>query len=266
MQAPDNAWQEMWENAKPVPARRQKRLFDDTKEAEKAIQYLANLRPGEFSQLMVPAFLQACVHRLLVEPFDFVPAVHEVISTTIPILVQLSRLPCRPEVQHFNNAHNEDFERRKTKAREVSRRLAAAETTLSQALSLRAKFLADAQEVTDSAAPDDKVAVGSQMEAFVRQLYTSPEVNVIGASRGPAGQLIRKMFAEAMREREMITEDMVVNEEDIFPAAYSREYIIRSYVPRPRIYSAKSPQRLYLCIKRNEFRMAGAFTIDTESL
>ena len=27
-----NIWRESWENAKPVPARRQKRLFDDTRE------------------------------------------------------------------------------------------------------------------------------------------------------------------------------------------------------------------------------------------
>jgi hypothetical protein len=38
MQAAGNIWQETWESAKPVPARRQKRLFDDTREAEKVIQ------------------------------------------------------------------------------------------------------------------------------------------------------------------------------------------------------------------------------------
>jgi len=38
MTLPGNIWQESWENAKPVPARRQKRLFDDTREAEKVIQ------------------------------------------------------------------------------------------------------------------------------------------------------------------------------------------------------------------------------------
>jgi Rab3 GTPase-activating protein catalytic subunit len=30
-----NTWQELWTAAKPVPAARQKRLFDDTREAEK---------------------------------------------------------------------------------------------------------------------------------------------------------------------------------------------------------------------------------------
>ena len=34
MKIPGNMWLEVWETATPVPARRQKRLFDDTKEAE----------------------------------------------------------------------------------------------------------------------------------------------------------------------------------------------------------------------------------------
>lgn len=34
MKIPGNIWVEVWENAKPIPVRRQKRLFDDTKEAE----------------------------------------------------------------------------------------------------------------------------------------------------------------------------------------------------------------------------------------
>ena len=39
MQIPGNMWVEVWQSAKPIPARRQRRLFDDTKEAEK-VRYL----------------------------------------------------------------------------------------------------------------------------------------------------------------------------------------------------------------------------------
>lgn len=37
MKIPGNMWAEVWETARAIPARRQKRLFDDTKEAEKVI-------------------------------------------------------------------------------------------------------------------------------------------------------------------------------------------------------------------------------------
>ncbi len=35
MQLPDNLWVEAWQQARPIACRRQKRLFDDGKEAEK---------------------------------------------------------------------------------------------------------------------------------------------------------------------------------------------------------------------------------------
>ena len=35
MRIPGNMWAEVWQSARPVPVRRQKRLFDETKEAEK---------------------------------------------------------------------------------------------------------------------------------------------------------------------------------------------------------------------------------------
>lgn len=35
MKVPGNLWIDVWSTAQPVPVRRQKRLFDDTREAEK---------------------------------------------------------------------------------------------------------------------------------------------------------------------------------------------------------------------------------------
>lgn len=43
MKIPSNMWVEAWETAKPVPARRQRRLFDDTREAEKVKKRLRGI-------------------------------------------------------------------------------------------------------------------------------------------------------------------------------------------------------------------------------
>lgn len=40
MKIPGNMWVEAWETARVAPARRQKRLFDDTKEAEKVMMMM----------------------------------------------------------------------------------------------------------------------------------------------------------------------------------------------------------------------------------
>lgn len=45
MKIPSNMWVEAWETAKPIPARRQRRLFDDTREAEKVTEvWVSNIR------------------------------------------------------------------------------------------------------------------------------------------------------------------------------------------------------------------------------
>merc|ERR1712020_640079 len=64
MEADGNIWKEAWENAKPLPARRQKRLFDDTREAEKVLQYLNNLKPSEAAHLLMPVLEHAAIARI----------------------------------------------------------------------------------------------------------------------------------------------------------------------------------------------------------
>ena len=65
MRSEGNIWTELWEQARIVPARRQRRLFDDTKEAEKVMSYLTGLSPGDVASLLHPVLLQAAHLRLL---------------------------------------------------------------------------------------------------------------------------------------------------------------------------------------------------------
>ena len=70
MEMEGNIWKEAWENAKPVPARRQKRLFDDTREAEKVLQYLSSLKPSEAAHMLIPVLQHASIVRILDETQD----------------------------------------------------------------------------------------------------------------------------------------------------------------------------------------------------
>ncbi len=42
-----------------MPAHRQRRLFDETREAEKVVQFLVDLSLADMAQLLLPVFLQA---------------------------------------------------------------------------------------------------------------------------------------------------------------------------------------------------------------
>lgn len=69
MKIPSNMWVEAWETAKPIPARRQRRLFDDTREAEKVkIRNHADcLHYGIFKIKMKYSNLLPGVHSLLIQ-------------------------------------------------------------------------------------------------------------------------------------------------------------------------------------------------------
>lgn len=76
MMIPGNTWQTVWSSAKPVPARRQKRLFDDTKEAEKVLHFLESQTLGSIGQLTIAPLFHSSLTKLQKESEgvkDFIP-------------------------------------------------------------------------------------------------------------------------------------------------------------------------------------------------
>ena len=110
MEADGNIWKEAWDNAKPVPARRQKRLFDDTREAEKVLQYMTALKPSEVADMLIPVLQHASVVRILDETQDedAIPQLSVVLQDAMQKLSAISRLRCLPEVKHFTTLETDD--------------------------------------------------------------------------------------------------------------------------------------------------------------
>ncbi|XP_039764806.1 rab3 GTPase-activating protein catalytic subunit [Pararge aegeria] len=59
MLLPGNPWVEAWNVARPVPAARQRRLFDETREAEQVLHFLRSRTIGGVAELLLPAILKA---------------------------------------------------------------------------------------------------------------------------------------------------------------------------------------------------------------
>ena len=119
------------------------------------------------------------------------------------------------------------------------------------------------KKIENKAENDDKEAVNLQMKSFVQAIFSRPEVNAIGASRGPAGQLVTQMFKDAFRASQMILEEDGADSNP-FPKPFSREFVLKVNVARPYLYSQPSPQRLYCRLRHHEFRLAGAFMVDQQ--
>ncbi|XP_030025082.2 rab3 GTPase-activating protein catalytic subunit [Manduca sexta] len=59
MLLPGNPWVEAWSVARPVPASRQRRLFDETREAEQVLHFLRSRTVSGAAELLLPAILKA---------------------------------------------------------------------------------------------------------------------------------------------------------------------------------------------------------------
>lgn len=67
MLLPGNPWVEAWNVARPVPAARQRRLFDETREAEQVLHFLRSRTVSNVVELLLPALLRAGANKAMEE-------------------------------------------------------------------------------------------------------------------------------------------------------------------------------------------------------
>lgn len=267
MQIPGNMWREVWTNAKPVPARRQKRLFDDTREAEQVLHWLASLGPGSLCCNLLPTATHASLCRLAEERLLFdLPAPSSLpqpchsssLATVLDVITQravrLSRQP--PDTNKYQ---------------ELAEQIAEVEVCVARAQSVRHKILGDAARAEGSS---------QHLEELVLRLLDSPEVSLEGGPRGPAALAVRKLFQQA-RKASLLLDDSPQDDFSLPEHRQSygnsghsgavselgkpmgREYLLRTLVPFPTAYSRPVPHRMFAVLLPNEFRLTGAFSQDT---
>ncbi|XP_074627593.1 rab3 GTPase-activating protein catalytic subunit-like isoform X2 [Acropora palmata] len=246
MRIPGNMWVEVWQSARPVPVRRQKRLFDETKEAEKVLHFLAGMKPAEVAFQLFPVLLRAAVLRIEEAGARDIPAVAFLLDKVLDKASKLSwEMP-------------QDL----TQCEEFVKQLQLCELVVARANSLRYKF----QDALLKGTETDK-----DVEHFLSALMEKPEVTVIGAGRGPAGRVLHSLFVKQESARMQFggDESPFPNQQrhsatlpQDFPSPTGREYILRTTIPKPRPSSRPCPQRMYCVLTNDEFRLAGAFTDD----
>uniref|UniRef100_A0A7N8YFX7 Rab3 GTPase-activating protein catalytic subunit n=1 Tax=Mastacembelus armatus TaxID=205130 RepID=A0A7N8YFX7_9TELE len=255
MEIPGNMWVEAWETARVIPARRQKRLFDDTKEAEKVLHYLAVQKPADLTRHLLPCILHAAILKLKEEEsVEDIPSVRKCIQQATS---QASKL-LHPTNQDLKKLESEIL---------THMYYVLCETIITQARSLKAKF-----SISESEKGEDT----NELKKFASSLLEEPEVVVIGAGQGSTGSIIHGLFLNAQRvsgvspalchcdkhQKEKLGHPQH-NKVPDFPPPAGREILLRTCVPRPAPYSKALPQRLFCVLMREEFRLAGAFSSDT---
>lgn len=100
MMIPDNPWSTTWASAQPVPAHRQKRLFDDTREAEKVLHYLCSQRVGQIAQLLLPNLTHAALYTLSLQKQEALPNLSDVAQSILNKL-QIATKPIHQKLQLY---------------------------------------------------------------------------------------------------------------------------------------------------------------------
>ncbi|KAF4526732.1 hypothetical protein B566_EDAN015765 [Ephemera danica] len=233
-----NTWQELWTAAKPVPAARQKRLFDDTREAEKILHFLESRKPADAFQLLLPVLLHASVSRLEEEwRNELSPS-----SNLISLQEKASRLtfsltPSLKEYERFVDV------------------MANEEMKIAQWMSLQKKFCENCAEP-----PEDIIS------QILCDLLLPREVEVPGGPSGSLGVQVKNMFLQTQLAAHLIPEDdrdKTESQSQAFPPPTEREFLLRVKACVPSPSSTPSAQRMYAVIKDDSFRLAAAFSNDT---
>eukprot|EP00041_Stephanoeca_diplocostata_P034420 m.1172820 g.1172820 ORF g.1172820 m.1172820 type:complete len:1080 (+) comp24519_c0_seq30:287-3526(+) len=127
MSQPGNLWQTIWDEAEPRPVNRQRALFDATREALSAINYLTNIKPADLVLQLLPALLEAAEDALM-EACETVLDDHDAILDEIDVLHDLRK--------KLTNNVNQDVDIIKAAIAQVDK----VETMLSTAQSLAHKL------------------------------------------------------------------------------------------------------------------------------
>lgn len=228
MRAENNAWVKAWDQAKSVPANRQKKLFDYTTEGEKVLHYLSSLSLSSLVSLVTPVIRHSAIaqisrefHSLQIQP---------------------------PKSFDKKRLMDSNFE----SIREL-------EVMVLAFKSLQSKW----QQVNDSKLQGDMRE--EEVKEFLWSLCHNGQVTVsTDTERRLVMALVR--LKKKMEDQEIDAGERVMTDPSdsrLFLPPSSKEFVIRADISRPAESSRSLPQRMNCIITETDFRIAASLSQDT---
>ncbi|XP_055612781.1 rab3 GTPase-activating protein catalytic subunit [Uranotaenia lowii] len=247
MLIPGNTWQSVWQSAKPVPARRQKRLFDDAKEAEKVLHYLESRTIGQISQITMASLFHTAILTLAEEAkldVDCIPNFQEDMDKLKSTCCKLSRenwvitapAPRANSQKKFENLLGD---------------ITGLENTVVKVRSLRRKLF-PSTDVDDIGRTEQKLILST--------LLNSHESELEGGSKSKIGERVLQMFSEAKRAASEQGNEQAIAMS--LPDPIEKQFTLR-LCGKTVNKGMGSPQFMRALLVHNEFRLCGAFSKNT---
>ncbi|XP_031617314.1 rab3 GTPase-activating protein catalytic subunit [Contarinia nasturtii] len=245
MLIPGNTWQNVWNTAKPVPARRQRRLFDDTREAEKALHFLETRNIGQIVQLCIVPLFHASILRVREESSKF----SSIIPNYEKTMEKLQHLCCRLSRDAWISHTTSTKGNSKQKWENMLMEITNTEYMVVKCYSVIRKLYPNVENFEDN----DVNALKS--------LLSANEVQLEEGAFGPLSQQILRLFTQVKRAQSEQLQDLE-NIPITLPEAVEKEFTVRVCGQTSHAIGTGGPQFLRIILKPEEFRICGAFSHD----
>uniref|UniRef100_A0A182KGJ8 Rab3 GTPase-activating protein catalytic subunit n=1 Tax=Anopheles christyi TaxID=43041 RepID=A0A182KGJ8_9DIPT len=257
MLIPGNTWQTVWEGARPIPARRQKRLFDDTREAEKVLHFLESRTIGQIAQLTMATLFHAGVLTLT----QNATPERAVVTGCNEMIDRITAACCRLSRENWTSGTaTGNIPGRANSQTKYEQQLLAEmmqlECTVTQARSLRRKLFAT---LSSESSPTDEEKQ-SQQAKLLQGLLQSCETDLPEGATSPIAGRIMGLFGEAKRAASEQGEQHTGG--NTLPDPIEKQFTLR-LSGNTASKGAGTPQFLRAILMPQEFRLCGAFSRNT---
>ncbi|XP_075153598.1 RAB3 GTPase activating protein subunit 1 [Haematobia irritans] len=259
MKAPGNTWQKVWEQAKPIPASKQKRLFDDTLEGYKVLGYLESRNLGEIFALTIVPLLQSSLLKL--KDIFLNSHVLELFSQNIDeILADVSRFSRDVELVEIEK--NSSAHKPLTPEHKYVLQLPDPKPILKKIEQLERNFYQ--YECFENLSGIKDLPLTRIQEKFLEILNNNGSCNINRLEDANEELSLHSLFKDDMREKLISKEYVIRLGEGLTNAGSSVKLIEEKENLQPGI--KLMPQFLRAIVTGEKLRLCGAFTENTTFL
>ena len=252
----NSTWIQAWTDSVPVPAKRQKRLFDDTKEAEKVLQFLSTLSPCQLSCFIFPSLLQsALVH------FSSLPVACE--ARCSELLGQL-----QSKLSELESLGGDYLDFSMKFCRETLSLLTRIDSHFCSLQATYHYLMHGYHVLNDVEVHLHFEAVDKEILGLAARLQraSADVIELEGGAGSVQGQAVMGVFKSVLSSHSPFKRKKegggLHSTQPMFGKAVFREYVLRTICPNPQAYSTTCHHRLYACLSQEETRIATAVSED----
>uniref|UniRef100_A0A915LKF1 Rab3 GTPase-activating protein catalytic subunit n=1 Tax=Meloidogyne javanica TaxID=6303 RepID=A0A915LKF1_MELJA len=238
MKLPGNLWQENWRMVRPIPASKQNRLFNETKEVEQILQYFSTIKLKDLIDLLLPVVIVQTIEVLIRESSECTYSIKERLEGVLS------------EFLYASKSDNYDMD----VFYDLTSSLRSIEEFLLKYSSI-VNLLVE-QAITTNISMELNSCVSSLVNNLCLPIQKSCKDELSLKNE------LNNVLIPDLNECRVLEVLKSFFGNDVWKEPKRKQIILRTMVPRPGSGSRPMPQRMYISHQDDEFILRGSFTSD----